>query len=168
MALPTITTAKPPSEGCDASQLSHVQRAFLHALADALPAQWEDDAIHETVCEVARLTPIEQPMAFKALHRVFLDRGAGPKEGNLLTGLDRAFVEKRCREMAYDVAEFWRESATTPEALAKWQEMEKEKITGETSEIVTHGALVAREHLFTMADGKRMKKRLLTGGAQFA
>lgn len=151
-----------------AQELSHVQRAFLHALADALPTQWEDDAIQTTVFEVARLTPIEQPQAFKALYRVFLDREAGPKAGNLLAFLDRDFVAKRCRELEYDVETFWKESASTPEALAKWVEKEKEKIIGETSEIVTHGALVAREHLFTLADGKRMKKRLLTGGVQIA
>jgi lysyl-tRNA synthetase class 1 len=151
-----------------AQELSHVQRAFLHGLADALPTPWEDDVIQATVFEVARLTPIDQPQAFKALYRVFLDREAGPKAGNLLAFLDRAFVEKRCRELPYDVEQFWKESASKPEELAKWAEKEKAKISGETSEIVTHGALVAREHIFTMTDGKRMKKRLLTGGVQLA
>ncbi len=151
-----------------AQELSHVQRAFLHALADALPTSWEDDVIQATVFEVARLTPIEQPQAFKALYRVFLDREAGPKAGNLLAFLDRAFVEKRCRELPYDVEQFWKESASTPEELAKWVEKEKAKISSETSEIVTRGALVAKEHIFTMTDGKRMKKRLLTGGVQLA
>jgi len=151
-----------------AQELSQTQRAFLHALADALPAQWEDDVIQATVFEVARLTPIEQPQAFKALYRVFLDREAGPKAGNLLAFLDRAFVEKRCRELPCEVEAFWKESASTPEALEKWLEKEKEKIASETSEIVTHGALVAREYVYTMQDGKRVKRRVVTGGVQIA
>lgn len=152
-----------------AAELSHGQRAFLHALADALPeTPWEDDAIQAKVFEVARMTPVEQPQAFKALYRVFLDREAGPKAGNLLAFLDREFVLGRCRELAFDVEEFWKDSATTADALAKWREKEAAKIAGETSEIVTHGALVARELVFTMADGKRMKKRLLGGGVQLA
>ena len=114
------------------------------------------------------MTPIDQPLAFKALYRIFLDREAGPKAGNLLAFLDRAFVEKRCRELDYDTAEFWKESASTPESLAKWLEKEQPKISGETSEIVTHGAHVAKEIIYQYTDGKRAKKRLLTGGVQLA
>lgn len=152
-----------------AVELSHSQRAFLHALADALPeTTWEDDAIQAKVFEVARMTPVEQALAFKALYRVFLDREAGPKAGNLLAFLEKDFVARRCREVAFDVEAFWRESAITVEALETWKAKEAAKIAGETSEIVTHGALVANEFVFTMADGKRMKKRLLTGGVQLA
>lgn len=147
-----------------AAELSHVQRAFLHALADSLPEKWEDDAIQSRVFEVARMTPIEQPQAFKAIYRVFLDREAGPKAGNLLAFLDSTFVEKRCREMAFDVAEFWQQSASTPEALAKWLEKEKDNIAGETSDIATHGTWVAKDIIYTFKDGKRVRKRLLSGG----
>ena len=151
-----------------ASELSHTQRAFLHALADALPETWEDDAIQSAAFQVARMTPIDQPLAFKALYRMFLDREAGPKAGNLLAFLDRAFVEKRCRELEFDTAEFWRESASTPEQLAKWLEKEGAKISSNTEEIVTRGAFVAKEIIYLYADGKRAKKRLLTGGVQLA
>ena len=152
-----------------ASELSHTQRAFLHALADELPnIAWEDDAIQSTAFHVSRMTPIDQPLAFKALYRIFLDREAGPKAGNLLAFLDRDFVIARCRELAFDTAEFWKESATTPEALAKWLEKEGAKLSGNTEEIVTHGAYVAKEIIYTYADGKRAKKRLLTGGVQLA
>ena len=151
-----------------ATELSHTQRAFLHALADALPAVWEDDAIQSAAFQVARMTPIDQPLAFKALYRIFLDREAGPKAGNLLAFLDRAFVEKRCRELPYDTAEHWKESASTPEQIAKWLEKEGPKISGNTETLVTHGAYVAKEITYQYADGKRAKKRLLTGGQQLA
>ena len=82
--------------------------------------------------------------------------------------LDRSFGEKRCREMAFDVADFWQQSASTPEALAKWLEKEKDNIAGETSEIATHGTWVAKDIIYTFKDGKRVRKRLLTGGAALA
>ena len=152
-----------------ASELTHTQRAFLHALADALPGvAWEDDAIQSAAFQVARLTPIDQPLAFKALYRIFLDREAGPKAGNLLAFLDKDFVITRCRELDFDIAEFWKESATTPDLIAKWLEKEGPKISGNTESIVTHGAYVAKEILYSYADGKTAKKRLLTGGIPLA
>ncbi len=152
-----------------AAELSHTQRAFLHALADALPAiVWEDDAIQSAAFQISRMTPIDQPLAFKALYRIFLDREAGPKAGNLLAFLDRDFVIARCRELEFDTAEFWKESATTPEALAKWLEKEGAKLSGSTESIVTHGPHIAKEIIYTYADGKRAKRRLLTGGVQLA
>src|SRR5205085_3908697 len=44
-----------------AAELTQTQRAFLHALADALPhTAWEDDALQSKIFEVARLTPVDQ------------------------------------------------------------------------------------------------------------
>ena len=55
-----------------AAELTHTQRAFLHALTAALPeTPWQDDALQAKVFEVARLTPIEQPAAFKANYRMY-------------------------------------------------------------------------------------------------
>ena len=88
----------------------------LVTLADALPGTpWADDSLQAKIFEAARLTPIEQPLAFKAIYRVLLDRDAGPKAGNLLAFLDAEFVIVRFRELPYDRLEFWKETATTVE-----------------------------------------------------
>ena len=152
-----------------AEELTQTQRAFLHALAEVLPdTPWEDDALQTKIFDVARMTPVEQPLAFKSLYRVLLDKTAGPKAGNLLAFLDRDFVIRRCREVALSIPAFWQESATNPEQLAKWQSEQGEKIVAQSEEIHTEGAWVAKELTFTMADGKRLKKRLLSGGTQLA
>src|SRR6478609_813822 len=97
-----------------AQELTATQRAFLHQLATELPATaWTEDALQAKVFEVARLTPLDQPLAFKAIYRVLLDREAGPKAGNLLAFLDPAFVVRRFQELPVTRAEFWRDSAIT-------------------------------------------------------
>lgn len=152
-----------------AQELTQSQCAFLNALGEALPTtDWEDDALQAKIFDVARLTPIEQPLAFKAIYRVMLDKQAGPKAGNLLAFLDRDFVIKRCKELEFDQVEFWKESATAGDALAKWQTDQGDKIAGQTEEIVTNGAWVAKDITYTMADGKKVKRRLLSGGTQLA
>jgi lysyl-tRNA synthetase, class I len=152
-----------------AAELTQTQRAFLHGLADALPeTPWEDDALQARIFDVARLTPIEQALAFKALYRVLLDKQSGPKAGNLLAFLDRDFVTRRCRELEFDKEQFWRESAITAEALGKWQTEQGDKIVAQSDEIQTSGPWVAKEITYTLADGKRMKRRLLSGGTQLA
>jgi lysyl-tRNA synthetase class 1 len=145
-----------------AHELTASQRAFLHLLAEALPGTaWEDDALQSKVFEVARMTPIEQPLAFKAIYRVLLDKEAGPKAGNLLAFLDRDFVVARFRELAFDKHAFWRESATTVPELEKWIEKEREKIAERSEQFVVDGALTANEFTFVMKDGKRLRKRVI-------
>src|SRR4029078_2911915 len=62
-----------------ANELTQTQRAFLHKLGDALAsAPWEDEALQAKIFEAARLTPLEQSAAFKAIYRVLLDRDSGP------------------------------------------------------------------------------------------
>ena len=152
-----------------AAELSQSQRAFLHALADELPTTpWEDDALQAKIFDVARMTPIEQGLAFKALYRVLLDKQSGPKAGNLLAFLERDFVIRRCQELEFDQEQFWQESAVTGEALKKWQSEQGAKIVTQSEEIQTSGAWVAKEITFTLSDGKRVKRRLLTGGTQLA
>lgn len=152
-----------------AQELNHVQRAFMHALADALPSTtWEDDALQAKIFEVARLTPIDQPSAFKALYRVLLDKTAGPKAGNLLAFLERDFVIARLREMSFDKHTFWRESATPMPELEKWIEKERDKIAEQSSQLVTDGPLTVNEFTFVLKDGKRMIKRVLTDGTLLA
>ncbi len=147
-----------------AQELTHTQRAFLHKLAAALPeTAWEDNALQSKVFEIARMTPIEQPVAFKAIYRVLLDREAGPKAGNLLAFLERDFVIARFRELECDKLAFWRESAVTMDALEKWIAKETDKIEARDSQLTIEGGVSANEFTFTMKDGKRMLKRVIVG-----
>ncbi len=148
-----------------AQELTAAQRAFLHRLADVLPeTAWDDDSLQARIFEVARLTPIEQPVAFKAIYRVLLDREAGPKAGNLLAFLESSFVIPRFRELPFDVLDFWRQTATTPEDLDKWLNQQREKIAGSTWTTAMEGSVAAFEITFTMKDGKRQVKRVLIEG----
>lgn len=152
-----------------AQELTHVQRAFMHALADALPSTpWDDDSLQSKIFEITRLTPIDQPSAFKALYRVLLDKTAGPKAGNLLAFLDPNFVIPRLRELPFDKHTFWRESASTMPELEKWIEKEREKIAEQSSQLIVDGPITANEFTFVLKDGKRMIKRVLTEGALLA
>lgn len=152
-----------------AAELGQVQRAFLHRLADTLAGTaWEDEALQGAIFEAARLTPIEQPQAFKAFYRVFLDRESGPKAGNLLAFLERDFVIKRCRELPFEQEAFWRESAISMEQLEKWMEKEAAKIESRQSQLMVAGGLSANEFVFVMKDGKRLLKRVLAEGGLLA
>ena len=113
-----------------AEDLSEAQRGFLHYLALALKdAEWKDDALQITVFNAARLTPIDQPHAFRAIYRVLLDRESGPKAGNLLSFLDRAFVLKRLNEVPYNERDFLSETGLSVEAFEQFASLEKGKIT---------------------------------------
>jgi lysyl-tRNA synthetase class 1 len=148
-----------------ASELTAAQRAFLHRLADVLPeTPWDDDNLQAKIFEIARLTPIEQPVAFKAIYRVLLDREQGPKAGNLLAFLEPGFVIPRCRELPYDTLEFWRQTAISEEDLTKWRTQQAEKIAGFTWTTAMEGSVAAFDILFTLKDGKRQLKRLLLEG----
>ena len=147
------------------SELSATQRAFLHALAEALPeTPWEDDALQSKIFEVARLTPIEQPLAFKAIYRVLLDREAGPKAGNLLAFLDPEFVIARFRELPLDVLAFWRESAIALEALEAHLTKDAAKIESWGFDLKMEGTVAANEITIVMKDGKRQLRRVLVEG----
>jgi lysyl-tRNA synthetase, class I len=148
-----------------AQELTAAQRAFLHRLAEALPQMtWEDDSLQTKIFEVARLTPIEQPLAFKAIYRVLLDREQGPKAGNLLAFLDRHFVISRFRELPFDTLDFWRQTATSEDDLAKWLAQQGEKIAGSTWTTAMEGNVASFEITYTLKDGKRQLKRVLIEG----
>jgi lysyl-tRNA synthetase, class I len=148
-----------------AAELNAVQRAFLAQLAEALPGtRWDDDALQAKIFETARLTPIEQPLAFKAIYRVLLDREAGPKAGNLLAFLDADFVISRFRELPYDRLAYWKESATSFEDYEKWYAQQAGKIAGRSWSTAMEGAVVAFEIVVTFNDGKRQLKRVLVEG----
>ena len=148
-----------------AESLTQVQRAFLNRAADALGnSAWDDDALQTAIFDVARTTPIEQGLAFKAIYRVLLDREAGPKAGNLLAFLDRDFVVKRFREMPFEQIEFWKQSAVTADELRAWFEKEKTKIASHEQRLQVDGAVFSSEYHFTMSDGKRLLKRVVSEG----
>ena len=114
------------------------------------------------------MTPIEQPLAFKAIYRVLLDKEAGPKAGNLLAFLERDFVVRRFHELSFDKHTFWRESAITMEELEKWIEKEREKIGSQSSAFTVDGPLAVNEFTFMMKDGKRLLKRVIADGTLLA
>jgi lysyl-tRNA synthetase class 1 len=163
-----------------AQELSATQRAFLHLVGKLLPrTPWSGDALQSGIFTAARLTPIDQPSAFKALYRVLLDRDNGPKAGNLLSFLDRDFVVRRCSELPVDRLKFWEETGVNEEQFAQWLAKEKPRLTALSATIdfvpagrgsspiplegqPGHGKGVI-EFLATMADGKTYCKRVLLG-----
>jgi lysyl-tRNA synthetase class 1 len=154
-----------------AAELSPAQRGFLNALAEGLTTvEWVDDALQAAIFEAARMTPIEQSLAFKAIYRVLLDREAGPKAGNLLAFLDRDFVTRRFRELPVDLAEFWRSASISMDALEAWLKEQQEKIDTYSYATRAAGDLAVLELRSVMKDGKRQLRRVIIpaeGGESF-
>lgn len=146
-----------------AHDLTATQRAFLHMLGQLLPeTAWEENALQICVFNAARLTPIDQPSAFKAIYRVLLDRENGPKAGNLLSFLDRDFVMKRCSELPVDKLQFWDETGIDRDRLEQWLEKEKPKIESMSARLEQHeDGIGVIEILAAMKDGKTHCRRLL-------
>ncbi|MFT5129176.1 MAG: lysyl-tRNA synthetase class 1 [Rhodothermales bacterium] len=137
-----------------AADLSATQCAFLHRLADALvDCEWESVALQNAIFEVARCTPIKQPLAFNAIYRVVLDRDAGPKAGNLLAFLDRDFVLTRLREVELNLAAFMSESAVELATVQEWLKKQGEKVGSVSCEVVTTAGVAVEVHV-ELADGK--------------
>ena len=110
------------------------------------------------------MTPLDQPLAFKALYRVLLDKDAGPKAGNLLAFLELPFLLRRFQELPLDEVAFWRESAVSEEVLAQWIAKQGDKLESKTWETRMSGALAIFEITYLFKDGKRQLKRLLLEG----
>jgi lysyl-tRNA synthetase class 1 len=143
-----------------ASELSATQCAFLRRLGAALAdVAWEDEGLQATVFETARLTPIDQPAAFKAIYRVLLDKDAGPKAGNLFAYLERAFLIKRFSEVPLDNEAFWKESALTEADFAAWAAQSKAKMQSYTHSIQSAPCGNVLELTIEMQDGKRHMRR---------
>jgi lysyl-tRNA synthetase class 1 len=132
-------------------------------------APWQDDALQVVVFNAARLTPIEQPVAFKALYRVLLDRDNGPKAGNLLSFLDREFVIKRCQELPLDNAKFWEETTVAVDAIEQWLAKEKDNVSAVSTKAETlpdgRGVL---EFYATLNNGKTQCRRTILSHASDA
>jgi len=148
-----------------AQDLSVTQRAFLHILAGLLPqAKWEGDALQVCIFDAVRLTPIDQPGAFKAIYRVLLDRENGPKAGNFFSFLDRDFVVRRCLELPVDKLKFWQETGMNEEAFAQWLAKERPNISALSARLEHEDGAGIIEFFATMADGKTHCKRVLFEG----
>jgi lysyl-tRNA synthetase, class I len=145
-----------------AQELSQTQRAFLQILADKLPdTSWDGDALQVCIFNAARLTPIDQPAAFKTIYRVLLDRENGPKAGNFLSFLERKFVEERFHELPVDKAAFWKESAVDDAALQQWLGKERPNISAVLARCDTADSTSIVELVASMNDGKTHCKRVL-------
>ena len=145
-----------------AQELSQTQRAFLQILAEKLPdAPWDGDALQVCIFNAARLTPIDQPAAFKAIYRVLLDRENGPKAGNFLSFLDRKFVEQRFRELPVDKTAFWKESAVDDAALQQWLGKERPNISSVLARCDNVNSTSVIELVTSMNDGKTHCRRVL-------
>jgi lysyl-tRNA synthetase class 1 len=154
-----------PTLPARAEELTATQRAFLHVLASLLPVvTWEGDAIQACLFTAARLTPIDQPSAFKAVYRVLLDRDNGPKAGNFLSFLDREFVVRRCQEVTVDKARFWQETSIAPATFQEWLVKEQQNITQGKTQILREGDMTVREFDITMKDGKIHRRRIVLTG----
>ncbi len=161
-----------------AQELTAAQRAFLRLLATLLPGtKWEGDPLQVCIFNAARLTPIDQPSAFKAIYRVLLDRENGPKAGNFLSFLDLDFVARRFSELPVDRFEFLENTGIDGELFHKWLAKETPSISALAAKIqfvmnasesdsISTGegpldGLGVVEFLATMADGKTHCKRVL-------
>lgn len=150
-----------------AYDLAAAQKGFLRIFASLLPStEWTGDALQICVFNGARLTPVDQPSAFKAIYKVLLDRDSGPKAGNLLSFLDRDFVTNRCAELRVDESVFWQETAISGEAFKEWLEKEGPKLASIEPKIVpVEGLGLGVEFHATMSDGKEHCRRVLVSGS---
>jgi len=149
------------------AELSATQCGFLHILADQLrTATWTDEALQIAVFNAARLTPIDQPSAFKAIYRVLLDRESGPKAGNLISFLDKEFVLKRLTEVPWDELKFLEATGLNSGGFERWLSSEKEKIVSVSAKyrVLTDPCCSSIVEFFVvMTDGKTHARRVLLG-----
>jgi hypothetical protein len=113
------------------------------------------------VFETARTTPIEQPVAFKAIYRALLDKELGPRAGNLFAYLSREFLVGLLSTVAVDRPEFLRTTAVAVDTLREWVEAQRAKAMLIESRLVQAGGVLAQEFLVVMEDGKRHVRRVL-------
>jgi lysyl-tRNA synthetase class 1 len=150
-----------------ADDLTGAQRGFLHILGDLLKAAaWEHEALQIAVFNAARLTPIDQPGAFKAIYRVLLDRESGPKAGNLLSFLERDFVVRRLNEVPWNEREFLGATGLSVEAFEQWVSLEKARILSMAAKyrpVENDPGNSVVEFTIAMTDGKNHGRRVPLG-----
>lgn len=155
-----------------ALELGEPERAFLHILAGLLEETlWDGDALQVSVFNAARLTPLDQPSAFKAIYRVLLDRENGPKAGNFLSFLDREFVMKRFTELALDRVAYWEATGIDVDALVQWLNKERAQIDRVSASVksaasATGAPAAVLEFQIAMTDGKIHARRVLLASGE--
>ena len=106
-----------------------MQRAFLNLLADRLPSStWTGDNLQTVIFNIARITPIKQQDAFKAIYTALFGRELGPRAGNLFEYLDCDFLVSRFKEVLYQKAEFWLETGIKIPEFEEWLQNNRESI----------------------------------------
>lgn len=107
--------------------LTHSQRWFLNRLASTLQgAPRTDEALQSHVFDIARCTPIPQPMAFEAIYRALFDSHQGPKVGSLFNFLSTDFLEQRFSSALFSMKEALIETSTPfTEFEGSWPELIK-------------------------------------------
>lgn len=102
--------------------LPPTQAAFLAKLAGAVATcGWSEDEIQTAVFDTARLTPITQGDAFRAIYTALLGAAAGPRAGSLLYFLGREFSAARLAAANHEPLAHYAESAVDAEAFDRWR-----------------------------------------------
>ena len=148
------------------AELSPVQRGFLHLLGQRLAdpkLAWNAESLQGAIFDTARMTPIDQPLAFAAFYRVLLDNTRGPKAGNFLAFLEREKAATLFGAVAHDEAEFVRSAACTVEDVRKFARDGKSKaVQADIASRVVGGVAVVEAKILT-DDDKQHIRRVLVG-----
>lgn len=164
MASPEERLTLQTSPPAKATELSPVQRGFLHVLAEKLTrCDWKGEAIQAAVFDAARSTPIDQPTAFLAFYRVLLDNTKGPKAGNFLAFLKREDLVRLFSAVPLDEAEYLAASAVSIEDVRKFAQDGKAKAIHATLTTRSVGAKTFVEARITTDDEKTHIRRVLVG-----
>jgi lysyl-tRNA synthetase class 1 len=130
----TILQEELPASAAD---LSEAQRGFLSGAAKLVAnAEWTAEGLQAALFDAARVTPVQAGLAFKAIYCALLNRGDGPRAGNLLAFLDRDFVVKRLGEVTFDLATLWRETTISPNGYATWRSKNEKKLESVSGSVV--------------------------------
>ena len=82
-------------------ELDDAEMKFISALADVITGiEWEAEVIHDTIYQTSQTCELKAGQCFKALYKIFLGKGRGPRLGFLLASLDRDFVIGRIKDAA--------------------------------------------------------------------
>lgn len=159
------------------ASLRPAQLAFLHKLSRSLKGAttWEPANLQVCVFDTARLTPISQADAFRALYGVLLDRQSGPRAGNLLAFLDSTFVQNRLNEAPLPtILEFQRDTSISEQEFDVWLRQVGPEITSASADTFFSGEEISDEDqqassiyvvdfIVTLKDGKTHVRRVTIG-----
>ena len=149
-----LQTELPPS----VADLSDSQRAFLNILAGLLPK----NRLHQTeyqrlIFDAARLTPLNQKLAFQAIYRALLNKDQGPKGGALFSYLDPNFLMRRFSEPTYCMRDYWEETSISEKQCEDWLDKYRETIVDISFNSPEQGMA---EFCISLDDGKKHMQRV--------